>query len=196
MRGMLLHMDGSTHEWIKGLPYQDLNTTMDDADGQILDGEFVVQEGTKSTLMALDHVLSYHGRFCELYHDCGSHFGRTSKAGQGPDEEQNGQVTRTLRTLGIRQIFARSPQARGRSERAFGTIQDHRIVRNDNTVTYKNTILQIPKTPQRIHYVRCPVTVHEFTNGNLGISYQNRLLGEYLPDGDLIVPTKLRRKAA
>lgn len=246
MRGMLLHLDGSTHEWIKGLPCQDLIVLMDDADGKILYGRFVPQEGTMSTLMALEHVLTRCGRFCELYHDCGSHFGRTSQAGEGPDEEQNGQVTRALKTLGIHQIFARSPQARGRSERAFGTIQGRlpqelrlsgirdyeaanvywqktflpkfnrlftvkpaqsenafvplvgidlklllsiqheRIVRNDNTVTYQNIILQIPETDQRIHYVRCPVTVHEFPSGHLGVSYQGGLLAEYQSDGTLI----------
>ena len=256
MRGMLLHNDGSTHEWIEALPPRDLIITMDDADGKILDGEFVRQEGTMSTIMALEHVLIRHGRFCEFYHDCGSHFGRTSQAGQGPDEEQNGQVSRVLKTLGIRQIFARSPQARGRSERAFGTIQgrlpqelrvagikdydkaneylkktfipkfnrqftvkpaqdesafvplvgidlklllsiqDERIVRNDNTVTYKNVILQIPEDKQRPHYVRCPVIVHELTTGTLGISYQGRLLGEYRKDGELLPSQRHKRKVA
>jgi transposase len=254
MRGMLLHMDASTHEWIKGLPYQDLNVLMDDADGKILHAEFFPQEGTMSTFCALEHVLVRYGRFCELYHDCGSHFGRTSKAGEGPDEEQNGQVTCALKTLGIKQIFARSPQARGRSERAFGTIQgrlpqelrlagiksyeeandylkvfipkfnrrftvkpaqsesafvplvgidfklllsvqEKRIVRNDNTVTYNNVILQIPETSQRIHYVRCPVTVHQFPNGRLGVSYQGKLLGEYEASGKLLT-RKGRKKAA
>ena len=251
-----MHLDGSTHTWISDLPQWDMIVLMDDADGKILYAEFVQQEGTLSTLMALEHVLVRHGRFCELYHDCGSHFGRTSRAGQGPDEEQNGEVSRVLKTLGIRQIFARSPQARGRSERAFGTIQgrlpqelrlagikdyergntylkkifvpkfnrlftvkpaqsesafvplvgidlklllsvqDQRIVRNDNTVTHKNVILQIPETRQRSHYVRCPVTVHEFLKGTLGVSYQNQLLGEYQPDGKPISSTKRKRKVA
>jgi transposase len=246
MRGMLIHNDGSTHRWLRGLPKQDLIVTMDDADGKILHAQFVPEEGTMSTLQALEYVLQRYGRFCELYHDCGSHFGRTSKAGKGPDEEQNGQVSRALQSLGIHQIFARSPEARGRSERAFGTIQgrlpqelrlegitdytaanqylqktfvpkfnklftvkpaqpesafvplagidlklllsvqDQRIVRNDNTITYNNTILQIPATDQRIHYVRCPVKVHEFPNGNLGVAYQGKLLAEYSSDGTLI----------
>jgi transposase len=243
--GMLLHMDGSTHEWIQGAS-QDLIVTMDDADGKILYARFFPEEGTLSTLASLEHVLTRYGRFCELYHDCGSHYGRTSHAGQGPDEEQNGQVTRALKALGIRQIFARSPQARGRSERAFGTIQGRlpqelrlagirdyeraneylnrvfvpkfnrqftvkptqpesafvplagidlklllsihheRVVRNDNTVTYNTLILQIPASPERLHFVRCPVTVHEFPNGHLGVSYQGRLLAQYGPDGTLI----------
>ena len=120
---MMLHLDASTHPWIPGLPNWDLIWLMDDATSEVLYACFVPEEDTLSTLAALEHVLRLHGRFCELYHDCASHFGRTSKAGQGPDAEQNGQVSRALKALGIRQIFGRSPQARGRSERAFGTVQ-------------------------------------------------------------------------
>jgi transposase len=123
MRGMMLHLDASRHEWIAGLPMWDLNVMLDDADGRILYARFVPEEGTHSTLAALDHVLRRHGRFCELYTDRGSHFCRTSSASAGPDDEQQGQVSRVLKVLGITHILARSPQARGRSERAFGTIQ-------------------------------------------------------------------------
>lgn len=123
MRGMLMHLDASTHTWIAGLPMQDLVVLLDDADGRILYARFVEQEGTLSTLEALHHVLRRHGRFCELYTDRGSHFCRTGTAGAAPDEEQHGQVARVLKVLGIRHILARSPEARGRSERAFGTIQ-------------------------------------------------------------------------
>lgn len=124
MTGMLVHLDGSTHEWIPGLEMQDLVVALDDADGRILFARFFPQEGTASTFAALSHILRVYGRFCELYTDRGSHFCRTSTAGGDPDEEQNGQVARALKTLGIRHILARSPEARGRGERAFGTIQD------------------------------------------------------------------------
>lgn len=123
LRGMLLHLDASTHEWIVGQPKWDLMVMLDDADGRILYARFVEQEGTVSTLEALQYVLIRYGRFCELYTDRGSHFCTTSHAEAGPDTTQNGQVARALKTLGIRHILARSPQARGRSERAFGTIQ-------------------------------------------------------------------------
>ena len=103
---------------------QDLVVALDDADGRILFARFFPQEGTASTFAALSHILRVYGRFCELYTDRGSHFCRTSTAGGDPDEEQNGQVARALKTLGIRHILARSPEARGRGERAFGTIQD------------------------------------------------------------------------
>lgn len=119
--GMMMHLDGSTHTWIKGLPQRDLMVALDDADGRILYGKFVEQEDTLSTMETLWHVLIRYGRFCELYSDRGSHFCTTQIAGETPTTQ--GQVSRALQTLGIRQILARSPEARGRSERAFGTIQ-------------------------------------------------------------------------
>ena len=56
--------------------------------------------------------------------------------------------------------------------------QHARTVQNDSTVSFKNRVLQLPRTRARAHYVRCQVTVHEFPEGGLGIqSYQGRLLG-------------------
>src|SRR5271166_825232 len=123
MVGMRVHLDGSTHEWIAGLPKQDLVVALDEADGRILYARCFAQEGTAATFAALEGVLRRYGRFCEWYTDRGSHFCRTEAAGAGPDPEQNGQVAQALRALGIGQILAHSPQARGRRERAFGTIQ-------------------------------------------------------------------------
>jgi hypothetical protein len=123
MIGMLVHQDASTHEWIPRLPAADLVITLDDADGRILHGQFVDQEGTMSSLQGLNHVLRRYGRFCEFYTDRGSHYCTTREAEEGPALEQDGQVARVLKALGIRHILARSPEARGRSERAFGTIQ-------------------------------------------------------------------------
>lgn len=139
MRGMLLHIDGSTHEWIVGLPKQDLIVVLDDADGRMLYARFWDQEGTLSTMAALEHVLTRYGRFCELYTDRGSHFCRTTHAGEGPDEVQNGQVARALKLLGIKHIRALSPQARGRSERAWRTLQDRlpKEMRSEGITSYE-----------------------------------------------------------
>jgi len=68
-------------------------------------------------------VLVKYGRFCELYTDRGSHFCNTTFASKGPDPIQVGTVSRILYALRIKHTWAFSPQARGRSERAFGTIQ-------------------------------------------------------------------------
>jgi len=256
MRGMLVHLDASTHAWLPGVPPRDLVVAMDDADGRILYARFVEEEGTVSTLRALEHVLRRCGRFSELYTDRGSHFCRTGEAGEAPDELQQGQVSRVLKALGIRHILARSPQARGRGERAFGTIQGRlpqemlaagvttyeeadgfverqflpsfnrrftvepaqpesafvplagidlrlllsvqheRVVRNDSTVTFEKIILQLPPGRERLHYVRCPVLVHEFLEGTLGVSYQGRLLARYTRQGDLLPRSSGTERAA
>lgn len=127
MFGMMLHQDASTHCWIAGLPMQDLVVTLDDATGRILRAKFFEQEGTVSTFDGIRFVLKRHGRFCEFYTDRGSHYCHTSVAGEAPDSEQDGQVARVLEALGIRHIRARSPQARGRSERVFKTIQEQLV---------------------------------------------------------------------
>src|SRR5262245_32005044 len=123
LRGMMVHLDASRHQWLPALPMQDLVVAMDDADGRILYARFVPEEGTASTLAALKHILTTHGRFAELYTDRGSHFCHTAQAGGAASTAHGGDVSRALRVLGIRQILAYSPQARGRSERGFGTIQ-------------------------------------------------------------------------
>lgn len=121
--GMLVHLDASTHRWLPMAPAHDLVVALDDADGRILYARFWPQEGTASTFAALHQVLTHHGRFAELYTDRGSHFCRTTTAGAAPDLAYDTQVQRALKVLGIRHILARSPEARGRSERAFGTLQ-------------------------------------------------------------------------
>lgn len=253
MVGMMLHMDASTHTWIAGLPQRDLVAVLDDADGRLLFARFFDQEGTFSTLVTLKHVLVHHGRFCELYTDRGSHFSYTPEAGGPPVDSQNGQVARVLRTLGIRHILARSPEARGRSERAFGTIQGRlpqelraagitdyeganaylervfvpdfnrhftvepqqpesafvrlvgvelglllsiqheRVVQKDNTVAFGKLHLQLPRSTDRAHHVRCPVIVHQFLDGRLGVSYQGRLLARFTEDGQPIARPAQRR---
>src|SRR5262249_46961846 len=71
-----------------------------------------------------------------------------------------------------------------------------RVVRNDNTITFKNLILQLPSTRYRIHFVRCPVTVHHFADGTLGISYQGRLLARYDAAGGPLSPGPHKERAA
>ena len=254
VRGMMLHLDGSTHEWLAGEPMQDLIVVQDDADSRIHYARFVPQEGTQSTFAALKHVLQQAGRFCELYTDRGSHFCHTPTAGQAATTDHQGQVSRALKALGIRQILAYSPQARGRSERTFQTIQGRlphelraasittyaaaneylaqvfvpdfnrrftvtptqpgsafvpligvdvdlllsvhheRTVNNDSTVSFDSLRLQLPRRTDRAHYARCPVLVHEFPEGTLGISYQGRLLARYSREGQLLTPVAPARR--
>jgi transposase len=123
--GMMLHQDGSRHRWIPGLKAEiDLIVTMDDANSEIYSGFFVEEEGTMSSLQALREVIGKHGLFCALYTDRGSHYFETPVAGGKVDRDRPTQVGRALQQLGIEHIAAYSPEARGRSERMFGTLQD------------------------------------------------------------------------
>lgn len=122
MAGMLLHQDGSTHQWVPGKMW-DLIVTMDDATSEIYSMFFVEQEGTMSTFRALLDVISSRGLFCSLYVDRGSHYWKTPEAGGKVDKENLTQVGRALGQLNIEMIPAYSPEARGRSERMFGTLQ-------------------------------------------------------------------------
>src|SRR3954452_11298619 len=121
--GMLLHQDGSRHVWIEGLPALDLIVTMDDATSEVYSMLRVAEEGTASTFGALSEVIGERGLFCALYTDRGSHYFHTPKAGEKASRTQQTQVGRALSHLGIEHIAAYSPQARGRSERMFGTLQ-------------------------------------------------------------------------
>ena len=122
MAGMLLHQDGSTHQWVPGKMW-DLIVTMDDATSETYSMFFVEQEGTMSTFRALLDVISSRGLFCSLYVDRGSHYWKTPEAGGKVDRENLTQVGRALAQLNIEMIPAYSPEARGRSERMFGTLQ-------------------------------------------------------------------------
>ena len=121
--GMMLHQDGSPHAWLEGQAPLDLIVTMDDATGSIYSAFLVEEEGTASTFRALNEVFSQHGLPMSLYTDRGAHYFCTTKAGE-IDRGHPTQVGRALKQLGVEHIGAFSPQARGRSERAFQTLQD------------------------------------------------------------------------
>jgi transposase len=125
--GMMLHQDGSRAAWLCGQAALDLIVTLDDATSTIYSAFLVDEEGTASTLRALLEVFSRHGLPSSLYTDRGSHYFYTAKAGEAVDRERLTQVGRALERLGIEHIAAYSPQARGRSERMFGTLQDRLI---------------------------------------------------------------------
>ncbi len=120
--GMMLHQDGSRHEWVAG-QWWDLIVTLDDATSEIYSALFVAEEGTMSTFRGLSEVISAQGLFCALYADRGSHYWHTPTAGGKVDKDNPTQVGRALNQLGIELIAAYSPEARGRSERMFGTLQ-------------------------------------------------------------------------
>jgi hypothetical protein len=121
--GMLLHIDGSQHRWFQDESYYDLIVILDDATTEIYYAQLVEEESTVTVMAALREVIARKGLFCALYSDRGSHFWLTPKAGGKVDPHRLTQVGRALKELGIQMIPAYSPQARGRSERNFGTWQ-------------------------------------------------------------------------
>ena len=254
MVGMMLHQDGSSHEWVPG-QWWDLIVTMDDANNEIYSAFFVPEEGTMSSFIGIRDVIETHGLFCTLYTDRGSHYWNTPEAGGKVDKENLTQVGRAMQQLGIEMIPAYSPEARGRSERMFGTlqnrlpqelrsedistideanrflretfipahnarfrkapteetsafvsfagnvrdilcVQEDRTVSNDNTVRYKNMILQIAADQHRRHFVKAKVRVHEYPGGDLAIFHGPRCIGKYTPDGKPIEHSKEKQNVA
>ena len=121
--GMLLHIDGSKHQWFNDERWYDLLVILDDANSEIYYAQLVEEEGTRTVMAGLREVIERKGLFCALYSDRGSHFFVTPRAGEEVDKQRLTQVGRALRELGVQMIPAYSPQARGRSERNFGTWQ-------------------------------------------------------------------------
>lgn len=243
--GMMLHQDGSRHQWVPGV-YWDLIVTMDDATNEHYSMFFVDEEGTASSFQGVLEVIEARGLFCSLYTDRGSHYWYTAQAGGKVDKRELTQFGRAMHQLGIEMIPAYSPQARGRSERAFETHQDRlvkelalagitemqaanqyirelylpaynaefmraarekgsafvphqgldlseilcehheRVVGNDNCVTFGRLKLQIPKSQDRLHYVRVKVRVHRYPDSHLAVFHGPRCLARYDSKGVLI----------
>ncbi len=131
--GMMLHQDGSRHAWLEGQAPLDLIVTMDDATSTVYSAFLVEEEGTASTFRGLLEVFVAHGLPCSLYSDRGSHYFYTDKAGEAVDKDRLTQVGRALDRLGVEHIAAYSPEARGRSERMFGTLQDRLVKELEHT---------------------------------------------------------------
>lgn len=126
MPGMMIHQDGSRHEWVSGQKW-DLIVTMDDANSEHYAMFFVDEEGTQSSFRGVREVIEAKGLFCTFYSDRGSHYWNTPEAGGKVDKKNPTQFGRALKHLGIEMIAAYSPEARGRSERFFRTHQDRLV---------------------------------------------------------------------
>jgi len=146
LTGMMLHIDGSKHQWFQDERWYDLIVIMDDANNEIYYAQLVAEESTQTVMAAIREVVETKGRFCSLYSDRASHFFYTPKAGEKVDRERLTQVGRALKELGIEPIPAYSPQARGRSERGFktwqGRLPQELRLRNITTVKSANEFLR------------------------------------------------------
>jgi transposase len=120
--GMMIHQDGSTHEWIPGQKW-DLISTMDDATNDHYSMFFCEEEGTVSSFQGVKETIEKFGLFSSFYSDRGSHYWHTPEAGGKVDKSNPTQFGRAMAHLGVSMIAAYSPEARGRSERAFETHQ-------------------------------------------------------------------------
>ncbi len=121
--GMMIHQDASRHPWVSGQVW-DLVVTMDDATNEHYSMFFVAEEGTASSLQGIREVIGKKGLPSSLYTDRGSHYWITPEAGGKVDKKNLTQFGRAMKQLGIEMIAAYSPEARGRSERAFRTHQE------------------------------------------------------------------------
>lgn len=157
LAGMMIHQDGSRHLWVPGR-YWDLIVTMDDATGEHYSMFFTEQEGTASSFRGVRETLDAHGLFCSLYTDRGSHYWHTPQAGAKVDKRCLTQFGRAMKHLGIEMIAAYSPEARGRSERAFGTHQG-RLPRE----LAAEGITTIEAANEYLRDVYCPAFNAEFT---------------------------------
>jgi transposase len=131
--GMLVQVDGSPHAWLEDRgPRLCLLVAIDDATNRILAACFRTQEDAQGYFLLLWQLLTTYGRPVALYHDRHSIFIPPSAQKATLDDDLAGrspttQVQRALATLGIRSVAAHSPQAKGRIERCFGTLQDRLV---------------------------------------------------------------------
>jgi transposase len=169
--GMLLHLDGSRHRWLQDERWYDLLVVLDDATSEVYYAQLVEEESTRTVMVALREVIEQQGIFCALYSDRASHFFETPKAGGKVDSQRLTQVGRALQELGIQMIPAYSPQARGRSERNFGTWQGrlpqelrlrrittlaaaNEFLREEYRAEF-NRLFRVPPTQSGSAFVRC-----------------------------------------
>ncbi len=101
--GMMLHQDGSHHEWVPGKNW-DLIVTMDDATNEHYSMFFVLEEGTASSFQGVRDVILAHGLFCSLYTDRASHYWYTPRLGSKVSKVYLTQFGRAMSNLGIEMI--------------------------------------------------------------------------------------------
>jgi len=162
MEGMMLQIDGSRHDWLEGRgPYLSLIAAMDDATGKVPYAIFRIQEDAHGYFLLLQEVIRKRGIPLALYSDRHGIFQRSARETECLEEQLSGQrqltqFGRALRELGIEAIFALSPQAKGRIERLFGTLQDRLVselrLAGASTVEEANQVLQTFLPDFNLHF--------------------------------------------
>jgi hypothetical protein len=162
MEGMMLQIDGSRHDWMEGRgSYLSLIAAMDDATGKVPYAIFRLQEDAHGYFLLLQEVIRKRGIPLALYSDRHGIFQRSARETECLEEQLSGQrqltqFGRALRELGIEAIFALSPQAKGRIERLFGTLQDRLVselrLAGASTVEEANQVLQTFLPDFNLHF--------------------------------------------
>jgi transposase len=162
--GMMVHIDGSDHEWLPLLAgqRQSLILVVDDANNDIYYAKLAPEETTKECMLALKSTVVKKGLFCSVYSDRAEHFFHTPKAGGKVDLSNLTQIGRAMYELGIEMIPAYSPEARGRSERMFETWQGRlpnelRLHGIDNVPNANRYILETFLPDIRKRFMKTPV---------------------------------------
>lgn len=131
--GMLVQMDGSRHDWLEGRgPWLTLIGAIDDATGKVLHAIFREQEDAVGYFLLMQRVVTDFGVPLAVYHDGHAVFEHAENEPESLEEQLKGkrsltQFGRLMDELEIRSIRSRSPQARGRIERLWGTFQDRLV---------------------------------------------------------------------
>ena len=124
--GMLVQIDGSQHPWLEDRgPKLTLLIAVDDATGTVAQAVFHTTEDTRGYLVLLEGLIRQWGIPLALYSD--RHAAFKYNARQKPVPVETTQFARVMRELGVQQIFALSPQAKGRVERMLETFQDRLV---------------------------------------------------------------------
>jgi len=117
--GMLIQFDGSHHEWVKGHKWC-LIAGIDDATSEVAYAEFFEAESTLTCMKVMKNIVDKKGVPLAFYVDRAGWFG-------GMKRQNTSQVQRACEEIGVRVLFAYTPQAKGRIERLWGTLQDRLI---------------------------------------------------------------------
>jgi transposase len=140
--GMLIQFDGSDHDWFSGNgPRAVLLGGIDDATGEVLWLEFFPAEDTFSCLKVMRSITAKYGIPEAYYLDQAAHFGKRDA------DQDTTQIGRALKELGVNLILASTPQAKGRIERLWGTLQDRLVAE-----LRLNGINRIPRANEFIEY--------------------------------------------
>ena len=161
--GMTLFQDGSKHAWLGEGPELDLIVTMDDATSAITSIFLCKEEGAASSFRGLSETIRAHGLFSSFYTDRGSHYFFTPKAGEKVDKGQLTQVGRALKQLNIEHIPSYSPQARGRVERLWDTLQKRLppLLRVNGIITMEAANIWLTEVYMREHNARFSIEAEE-----------------------------------